>query len=139
MEVNRRRANLTPPAGLPSPGLPPTRRAGGARFEASERVTLTGVGGEQMSGWALNISRGGLRAIVEDQVELGAEVSIAIDDEPPKRRGRIVWIQEEPDGAIVGIEFLGAPAGEGAPPPPAPRADGEPNPAPPKGTDGSAA
>lgn len=86
-------------------------------MEASERVTLTNTSGGELTGWALNISRGGLRAILEENVELGAEFAIAIGAEPPKKRGRIVWIQEEPDGAIVGIEFLGVPEGGGAPAP----------------------
>ena len=84
-----------------------------------------------MTGWALNLSRGGLRAVLEENVdlaggsaagsiELGAEFAIAIGDDPPQKRGRIVWIQEEPDGAIVGIEFLGAPEGSAPPPPPNP-------------------
>jgi PilZ domain len=98
-------------------------------MEASERVTLTNTSGGELTGWALNLSRGGLRAILEENVELGAEFAIAIGDEPPKKRGRIVWIQEEPDGAIVGIEFLGVPEGAGAPPPP------EPKPSPAGGSD----
>ena len=92
-------------------------------MEASERVTLTSSSGGELTGWALNISRGGLRAILEENVELGAEFAIAIGDDPPKKRGRIVWIQEEPDGAIVGIEFLGVPDAGGAPAPPP---EGEP-------------
>jgi len=87
-------------------------------MDASERVTLTASSGAAMTGWALNISRGGLRAILEENVELGGEFAISIGDEPPKKRGRVVWIQEEPDGAIVGIEFLGAPEGSAPPPPP---------------------
>ncbi|HVY44477.1 MAG TPA: PilZ domain-containing protein [Minicystis sp.] len=121
--MNKRRANLTPPAGTPVPGLPPTRRAGGARREASARVTLTDASGAELAGWALNISRGGLRAIVEEHVELGAEFDIGIGEEAAKRRGRIVWIQEEPDGAIVGIEFMGGGAGEGGAPEPPPADD----------------
>jgi hypothetical protein len=122
--VSRRRANLTPPLGVPAPGLPPTRRgAGGARREVSERVHLhTLDGGPVLTGWALNISRGGVRAIVEDHVELGAEFDIAIGEDPSLRRGRIVWIQEEPDGAIVGVEFqsisTAPPAPSDAPPAP---------------------
>jgi hypothetical protein len=85
-------------------------------MEASARVTLTNASGHELTGWALNISRGGLRVILEENVELGAEFAIAIGDEPPKKRGRIVWIQEEPDGAIVGVEFLGLPEGGSAPP-----------------------
>lgn len=86
------------------PGLSPTRRQGGARREASDRLKFV-LAGREIDGWALNISRGGLRAIVDEPIELGAEVGVVIADGEP-RPSRIVWIQEEPDGAIVGVEFL---------------------------------
>lgn len=59
----------------------------------------------EIPGWALNISRGGLRAIVEEPVELGEVLDIDIAEEGVTHRGRIVWIQEEPDGMIVGVSF----------------------------------
>lgn len=99
------RRSLTPPVGTPVPGLPPTRRAGGARRNVSYRVSLF-RGATEIPGWALNISRGGLRAIIEDPVQLGEELEVVIDEESLRHRGRIVWTQEEPDGMIVGLEFL---------------------------------
>jgi len=60
----------------------------------------------ELPGWALNLSRGGLRAVVEDRVELGEELSVHIDEIGVKRRGRVVWTQEEPDGTIVGVSFF---------------------------------
>jgi hypothetical protein len=39
-------------------------------------------------------------------VELGEELLICIAEEQLKRRGRVVWTQEEPDGTIVGISFF---------------------------------
>jgi len=116
--VNRRR-NLTPPTGQPTPGLPPTRRAAGARREVSDRVVFR-KSGREIAGWALNISRGGLRAIIEEQVELGAQFEVSVGD-TPNRPGRIVWIQDEPDGSIVGVSFLDDP---GDPPPPVPKEAG---------------
>lgn len=106
-----RRRSLTPPIGTPVPGLPPTRRAGGARRNVSYRVTffrtVEGSGEPiEITGWALNISRGGLRAIVEDPVALGEELEVSITEEALRRRGIIVWTQEEPDGMIVGVSFL---------------------------------
>jgi len=101
------RRNLTPPIGALVPGLPPTRRAGGARREVSDRVAFfRSAGAVVLPGWTLNISRGGLRAVVEERVELGEELDLQIGDEPARRRGRVVWTQEEPDGTIVGIAFL---------------------------------
>jgi hypothetical protein len=106
-------------------------RRAGTRREVSERITLVHDGGS-FEGWALNVSRGGVRAILEDKVELGREFDVEVGAEDSlKRRGRVVWVQEEPDGVIVGIEFLGgapstAPSGthKSVPPPP-PGADVE--------------
>ena len=60
----------------------------------------------EIPGWALNLSRGGLRAIVEERVQLGEELGVHIDEIQVQRRGRVVWTQDEPDGTIVGISFL---------------------------------
>ena len=57
-------------------------------------------------GWALNLSRGGLRAVVEEHVDIGEELDVRLDEELEARRGRVVWSQDEPDGTIVGISFL---------------------------------
>jgi len=93
------------------------RGTGGARREATERVTLRGAGSET-HGWTLNVSRGGMRAIVEEPVatEVEYELSVGDSDEPP-RKVAVVWIQEEADGQIVGLRFLDV---EGSVPPEAP-------------------
>jgi hypothetical protein len=55
--------------------------------------------------------------ILEERVELGAEFAIELTAEPGfegVRRGRVVWVQEELDGAIVGIEFIGGAPGSTA-------------------------
>jgi hypothetical protein len=65
-------------------------------------------GGPVLEGWALNISRGGIRVILEDKVDPGAEfeVTLTTDGEPGTPvTGRVVWVQEEPDGVVAGIEF----------------------------------
>jgi hypothetical protein len=93
-----------------------TRRSG-ARHEVSARVTLRAASGIELEGWALNVSRGGLRVILEGTVELGAEyeVTIALSSPPSPGSeaasmtnaliGRVVWLQEEPDGVVAGLEF----------------------------------
>ena len=84
-------------------------RRGGARRDISERVFLKNEAGEAHEGWALNVSRGGVRAICEERITLGADFDVTIGEEAGlTRRGRIVWVQEEPDGVIIGIEFVGA-------------------------------
>ena len=105
-------------------------RRGGARHEVSERVQLVGPNFKTRDGWALNVSRGGVRAILEESVELGEEYEVTVGDEaasPLSRRGRVVWVQEEPDGCVAGFEFIytsgshpapaQAQAGEKPPPP----------------------
>jgi hypothetical protein len=96
-----------------SPGLHAMRR-GGARQTVSERVTFKSPTGDRRQGWALNEGRGGLRAILDEgtgKVELGEEYEITVGDpdvDPGSaKHGRIVWLQEEPDGFVVGIEYLG--------------------------------
>lgn len=102
-------------------------RRGGARREVTERVTLRTEDGKVLDGWALNVSRGGLRAILEDKVILGQKFDLELGtDELLKRTGRIVWIQEEPDGVIVGIEFTGMSGTQQSVPPPPPGAQSEP-------------
>jgi len=103
----KNRRSLTPPAGTPLDDVHATRR-GGARHEVSSRVTLKSKAGVVLEGWALNISRGGVRVILEDKVELGDELEVIMstgDDASTPVVGRVVWVQEEPDGVIVGIEF----------------------------------
>jgi hypothetical protein len=98
-------------------------RRGGARREVSARVFLKNSSGECLhEGWALNVSRGGVRAILEEKLDLGQEFDVDVGDpgDQPSRRGRIVWVQEEPDGVIIGIEFVGlSGTHKSAPPPPA--------------------
>jgi hypothetical protein len=89
---------------MPVAGVHQTRRAGGARRNVSYRIAFF-RGAVEIPGWALNLSRGGLRAVVEDPVELGEELDVHIDEIEVKRRGQVVWIQDEPDGAIVGVAF----------------------------------
>jgi len=93
-----------------------TRRgSGGARREASDRVRLYAADGE-VEGWTLNVSRGGVRIIVEDRVEVGREYEITLGSEDDIRRPcRVVWVQEEADGQIAGVQFLDTNTG---PPPP---------------------
>lgn len=110
LQVSERK-HLNPTAG-PSPGVHPTRRQGGARRELSERV-LFRLGSREVDGWALNASRSGLRAILEETVPLGAELEVEVG-EAPARPGRIVWVQEEHDGAIVGVSFLDEAARSGS-------------------------
>jgi hypothetical protein len=83
-------------------------RRGGARREVTERVSLKSEDGATLDGWALNVSRGGVRAILEEKVVLGQKFDVAIGtDEVMLRPSRVVWVQEEPDGVIVGLEFTG--------------------------------
>lgn len=106
MTVNRR--SLTPPTGLK--GVIAQRRgSGGARREISARVILR-AGDLEYDGWALNISRGGIRVVIDGHVTLGEEYGVLgydLDDpDAPARPARVVWMQDERDGAVLGMEFL---------------------------------
>jgi hypothetical protein len=118
--VKNRRSLI--PSGADPGGVHATRR-GGARHELSARVSLKATSSppgngapalerlDPLEGWALNVSRGGVRVILEQKVELGAEfeVTISSPDEPlVSQAGRVVWVQEEPDGVVAGIEFRDA-------------------------------
>jgi hypothetical protein len=85
----------------------PRRHAGGARREASERVLLRTTGFET-TGWTLNVSRGGIRAVVEDALLQGGEYQLIVGDEETAapRRASVVWLQDETDGQIVGLKYL---------------------------------
>ena len=52
--------------------------------------------------------RGGIRVILEEKVELGSDYEVTVStgaDAASPVQGRIVWVQEEPDGVVAGIEF----------------------------------
>ncbi|MBW2529215.1 MAG: PilZ domain-containing protein [Deltaproteobacteria bacterium] len=110
-----------PANGTETPTDPPdsvrrARREDGARQTVSEPVVFH-HGDDRVDGWALNMSRGGLRAIVESPLEVGREFEIELGESGPKRVGKIVWIQQEKDGAIVGVAFQDVER-PSAPPPP---------------------
>jgi hypothetical protein len=85
----------------------PRRHGGGARREASERVLVRSTGFET-HGWTLNVSRGGVRAIVEDALTQGIEYQLIVGDEDSvaPRRTTVAWLQDESDGQIVGLKYL---------------------------------
>ncbi len=56
------------------------------------------------------MSVGGLRVVIENSLDPGTELTVWLDGRSP-RPGRIMWVQDEPDGSIVGVCFLDAPEG----------------------------
>lgn len=90
------------------------RGTGGARHEATERVFLRREGYEA-EGWTLNVSRGGVRVVVEAPVVAGVDYEVAVG-ESAARLARAVWVREEADGRIVGLQFLDAEGASSAPP-----------------------
>ena len=67
----------------------------------------------ETSGWTLNVSRGGIRAVVEDPLDPETEYEVSVGNESA-RRARIAWSRQEADGQIVGLRFLDV---EGSVPP----------------------
>ena len=103
----KKRRSLTPSAN--SVGGTHAPRRGGARHGVSMRVTLKLPSGDTLEGWALNVSRGGVRVILETKVALGDEFDVTLStgaDPVTSCKGRVVWIQEEPDGVVCGIELV---------------------------------
>jgi hypothetical protein len=52
-----------------------------------------------------------VRVILEEKIEPGTHFEVSLigqsagEDPPTPQVGRVVWIQEEPDGVVAGIEF----------------------------------
>ena len=103
---------VPPPEG--SDDEPRARRTSGARTPVSESV-LFEAEGRRIDGWSLNLSRGGIRAILDEMVEMGEEFEITVGTDAEPRAGRIVWVREDKGGCIVGVAFLDT---EGSVPPP---------------------
>jgi len=61
--------------------------------------------GFESTGWTLNISRGGLRAVFEDALDPAVEYDVTVGEEPA-RKASIAWSRAEADGQIVGLRFL---------------------------------
>ena len=84
------------------------------RFPLNARVRLPDrpVGrrpGDEAHGVALNASVGGLRVTVDHQLEVGSETTLEIDfgdGRITQEEVRVVWSRDQPDGHIVGVEFL---------------------------------
>jgi hypothetical protein len=72
-------------------------------------------GNEEVLGWALNVSRGGIRIVLESSIEKhGDYMCVLGDDEAHPRPVRVAWIRDEAGGQIVGLQYLDA---EGTIPP----------------------
>ena len=64
---------------------------------------------------AHDVSRGGIRAIVEEPLKAGGEYELIVGDaEESARKVAVVWVQDEADGQIVGVRYLDV---EGSVPP----------------------
>ena len=92
------------------------RLVGGARREASERVVIRTKGFETQ-GWTLNVSRGGLRVVVEEGLQQGVEYEVVVgdSDNDAARAASVVWVKDASDGQIVGLRYVDT---EGSIPPP---------------------
>ncbi len=96
--------------------MPQRRNLGGARREASERVILRPLSSQgkapqgtaeldpEFSAWTLNMSRGGMRLIIESALRVGERFMASVGDEKA-RPARVVWLRDELDGQIAGLQF----------------------------------
>jgi len=59
-----------------------------------------------VEGWALNISAGGLRAVIfSSDLAVNRTCTVRVGAGEP-RPCRVAWHKQEPDGQIVGVQFL---------------------------------
>lgn len=65
----------------------------------------------QQAGWTLNVSRGGVRLVVEESVIVGETYLVAVGEEAA-RPAAVVWTREEADGQIAGLRFTDVDNGE---------------------------
>jgi hypothetical protein len=72
---------------------------------ASEQVALRNPSGS-ITGWTLNVSRGGARLIVEEPVIVGQTWDMLAGETETPRPVRVVWIHNEAGGQIVGVQYL---------------------------------
>lgn len=61
--------------------------------------------GLDASAWTLNVSRGGIRVVIEEPVNVGSEYEVTVGEDEP-RLARAVWVRKEADGQIAGFQFL---------------------------------
>lgn len=109
------------------------RRESGARHQVSEPVLLRRLSlaadGEpaEIQGWSLNVSRGGVRAVLDGPVSVGDHFDVALGEGAP-RGARVVWVKpDKGGGCIVGMSYDDAnSAPPSRPPPSVPPKPGEP-------------
>ena len=65
----------------------------------------------------VKVSAGGMRLVLEEKVALGDILEIRQATEV-WRAAQVGWIQEEPDGAVVGVEYTDSPRRSSLPPRP---------------------
>lgn len=101
------------PASVSGQNAPARTRRTDARRGVSEKITVKkivdGKEAEVVStGWAINMSRSGIRAILEERILAGVDYAVTVGEDGTTqltRRARVVWLQEEHDGFVAGLEF----------------------------------
>jgi hypothetical protein len=63
-------------------------------------------GDQCITGWTLNISRGGARLVVEEPVATGQTWDLLTGDDTVAHAVRVVWVREEAGGQIIGVQYL---------------------------------
>jgi hypothetical protein len=83
------------------------RVPGGLRREASDRVQFI-RDDFRAEAWSLNVSRGGMRVVIETPLTVGQAYEVEFPT-GERRPVRAVWVREEVDGQIAGLEFQDGP------------------------------
>jgi hypothetical protein len=82
------------------------RRRHSVRRPVNVRVAIEG---RTDSAWALNLSSGGVRILAEAKIRVGELLLLRLGDDPVyalSSKGRVVWVREEGEDVVAGIEFV---------------------------------
>ncbi len=85
-----------------------TSRRSSERRPVNVKVEIDGKPGDA---WAINLSNGGVRIVAEARLEVGEQVFLRMGDRPEtglQGKGRVVWVREQGEDVVAGIEFLEA-------------------------------
>lgn len=81
------------------------------RYVLHGEVTVTAP--VEAEGFLFNASAGGMRIAIDTAVETGSTLEMRVhltDDQQSLETGEVVWCRELPDGWLVGVRFIEAPA-----------------------------
>jgi len=77
------------------------------RYAVDGEVSV--LGPVQAEGMIFNISAGGLRIAIDQEVEEGDRLDLFVrfnERKTARERAQVMWTREQPDGWVVGLRFV---------------------------------